>query len=129
MHFCENPLDVLDYYLLVNENGEISEFAEVESLDECITDDDIKYCTKKLKIGSKISFAKLVEASINFNEKESTETKAKISRKDDAQISSSGNRVSISSSGDCAVINSIGKHAVICCAGKNQSQKVKSVLG
>ena len=58
MHFCKNPLDVLEYYPLVNENGEISEFAEVESLDECITDDDIKYCTKKLKIGSKISFAK-----------------------------------------------------------------------
>lgn len=32
MHYCENPFDVLDYYPLVNENGEISEFAEVEPL-------------------------------------------------------------------------------------------------
>lgn len=133
---CKNPLDVLDYYPLVNENGEISEFAEVESLDECITDDGTKYCTKKLKIGSKISFAKLVEASINFNKKESTETetKAKISRKNPAKISSSGcdvkigssgNWAQIGSSGDCAVINSIGKHAVICCAGKKSIAKGK----
>lgn len=32
MHYCENPFDTLDYYPLVNENGEISEFAEVEPL-------------------------------------------------------------------------------------------------
>ena len=32
MHYCENPFDVLDYYPLVNENGEILEFAEVEPL-------------------------------------------------------------------------------------------------
>jgi len=32
MHYCENPFDVLNYYPLVNESGEISEFAEVEPL-------------------------------------------------------------------------------------------------
>lgn len=30
MHFCKNPLDVLNYYPLVDENGNMSEFAEVE---------------------------------------------------------------------------------------------------
>ena len=34
MHFCKNPLDVLDYYPLVDDNGKMSEFAEVEALDE-----------------------------------------------------------------------------------------------
>lgn len=29
MHFCKDPLAVLDYYPLVNDNGDISEFAEV----------------------------------------------------------------------------------------------------
>ena len=56
MHFCKNPLDVLNYYPLVNENGDMSEFAEVEALDECKTDDEKKFCTKKLKIGAKLSF-------------------------------------------------------------------------
>ena len=43
MHFCANPLDVLNYYPLIDENGDLSEFAEVEALDESITDDGEKY--------------------------------------------------------------------------------------
>lgn len=31
MHFYDNPIDALDYYGFVNENGELNEFAEVES--------------------------------------------------------------------------------------------------
>ena len=42
MHFCENPFDVLDYYDLVNTDGSFNEFAEVEALDECLTDDNKK---------------------------------------------------------------------------------------
>ncbi len=29
MHFCQNPMDVLEYYPLINDNGEFTEFAEV----------------------------------------------------------------------------------------------------
>ena len=65
MHFCKNPLDVFDYYPLVNDKGEIPEFAEVEALDEVLTDDKKKYCTKKLKIGAKISLARFIKASLD----------------------------------------------------------------
>ncbi len=71
MHFCKDPLAVLDYYPLVDENGEMSEFAEVEALDECSTDDGQKYCTKKLKVGAKLSFPALVQASVDFEFKKS----------------------------------------------------------
>lgn len=64
MHFCKNPFDVLDYYPLVNDKGEFSDFAEVEALDEPVTDDDKKYCSKKLKIGAKLSFSKFVEVKL-----------------------------------------------------------------
>ena len=47
MHFCKNPLDVLGHYPLVDEHGNQTEFAEVEALDEALTDDNKKYCTKK----------------------------------------------------------------------------------
>lgn len=66
MHFCENPFDVLDYYDLVNTDGSFNEFAEVEALDKCLTDDNKKYCTKKLKIGAKLSFSGFVNACIEF---------------------------------------------------------------
>lgn len=32
MHFCEEPFDVLNYYSLVDENGDISDFADVEAV-------------------------------------------------------------------------------------------------
>ena len=89
MHFCKNPLAVLDYYPLVDYNGKMSEFAEVEALDKCFTDDNEKYCTKKLKIGAKISFPALVQASVNFEfEKDDTKAKTKRHDKDDEKISS-----------------------------------------
>jgi hypothetical protein len=66
MHYCHEPLAVLDYYDLVDENGEIPEFAEVEPLDKEHTDDSAKFCTRKLKIKSKISLAKLVKAQISY---------------------------------------------------------------
>ena len=34
MHFCKDPLAVLDYYPLVDDNGNLTEFAEVEALDK-----------------------------------------------------------------------------------------------
>ena len=39
MHFCENPLDVLDYYPLLNDDAKPNEFAEVEALADTVTDD------------------------------------------------------------------------------------------
>ena len=132
MHFCKNPLDVLEYYPLVNEKGEINEFAEVESLDNAETDDDKKFCTKKLKIGEKISFAKLVQESVNFEyEKNSTHIGssgdwAQIgSSGDGAKIGSSGYGAKIGSSGDGAKICSSGKYAVICCSGMDSIAKGK----
>ena len=53
MHYCENPFDVLDYYPLVNENGEISEFAEVEPLGKVFKREN-KCATNKLHIKAKL---------------------------------------------------------------------------
>lgn len=59
MHFCKNPLDVLKYYPLVDGAGNVTEFAEVETLDDVKTDDNKNFCTKKLKIGKKLSLWQL----------------------------------------------------------------------
>ena len=65
MHFCKNPMDVLEYYPLIDDNGEMCEFAEVEAMDETLTNDEKKYCTKKLKIGAKLSLAEFIMASFD----------------------------------------------------------------
>ena len=108
MHFCKFPLDVLEYYPLVDEKGNISVFAEVEALGKAKTDDGKKYCTERLKIGSEITFAELVQASIDEGIMENG---------DDARIGSSGNDARIGSSGDWARIGSSGDRAQIGSSG------------
>ena len=66
MHYCHEPFAVLDYYDLVEENGAVPEFAEVEPLDEEHTDGNSKFCTRKLKIRGRISLAGLVKAQIDY---------------------------------------------------------------
>ena len=131
MHFCENPFDVLDYYDLVNSDGSFNDFAEVKALGEVKTNDDKKFCTTKLKIGAKLTFAGFVKACVDFViEKTKTETdngssgdSAKIGSSGNyaqignsgnyAQIGSSGDSAQIGSSGDCAKIGSSGNYAQI----------------
>ena len=107
MHFCKYPLDVLEYYPLVDEKGNISVFAEVEALGKAKTDDEKKYCTERLKIGNEITFAELVQASIDEGNMEK------------------GDYARIGSSGDSARIISEGKNSVVCCAGANSWVKAK----
>lgn len=95
MHFCENPLDVLDYYPLIDKHGDIVEVAEVEALDECKTDDNKKYCTKKLKIGAKLLLKGFINAAVDFIYEKCTE-------KD------TGDSAKLASSGDGSVIAGIG---------------------
>ena len=115
MHFCENPFDVLEYYDLVNTDGSFNEFAEVEALDKCLTDDNKKYCTKKLKIGAKLSFSGFVNACIEFIfEKTKIE---EMDEEDSTQIGSSGDYAKIGSSGDSAQIGSSGDSAQIGSSG------------
>lgn len=115
MHFCENPFDVLDYYPLVNENGDFSDFAEVET-DKAETDDNKKFCTKKLKIGAKLSFSGFIKACIDFC----------IEKTKFVPDASSGDWAQIGSSGDWARIGSSGENSVICCAGDCCRVKAKN---
>ena len=119
MHFCENPFEVLRYYDLVNKNGKINEFAEVEALDEAFTDDNKKFCTKKLKIGAKLGLEGFVKACVDFTiEKTSFEfPDSNIDSGDYEQIGSSGDSAQIGSSGDSAKIGSSGDSAKIGSSG------------
>ena len=125
MHFCKNPFDVLNFYDLVDENGEFSDFARVEAPDdaEVKTDDNIKYCTTKLKVGAKFSFAGFVKTCVDFViEKTQSE---KPDSGDYAKIGSSGDYAQIGSSGYSAKIKSTGYDSIICCAGDDSCVSAK----
>ena len=119
MHFCENPFDVLDYYPLVNNKGGFSDFAEVEALADTKTDDNKKFCTTKMKIGAKLSFAGFVKACVDFtiNKTMVDIPKRKTNKAEDSVISSKGDSAQIGSSGYYAQIGSSGYYAQIGSSG------------
>ena len=122
MHYCENPFDVLDYYPLVDKNGDFSEFAEVEALGNVLKKDN-KSASNKLHIGAKLSFKNFIKACIDFTlEKTKIDQKittiAGINTTDDyVKISSSGKDSKIGSSGYSAQIGSAGNCAQIGSSG------------
>ena len=130
MHYCENPFDVLDYYPLVNENGEILEFAEVEPLGDVFKQEN-KSATNKLHIKAKLGLKGFIKACIDFTiektkieeiengiENDNSNNSAKIgSSGNSAKIGSSGYSAKIGSSGDSAQIGSSGNSAQIGSSG------------
>ena len=130
MHYCENPFDVLDYYPLVNENGEILEFAEVEPLGDVFKQEN-KSATNKLHIKAKLGLKGFIKACIDFTiektkieeiengiENDNSNNSAKIGSSGYyAQIGSSGDYAQIGSSGDFAKIGSSGDSAKIGSSG------------
>ena len=119
MHFCQNPFDVLDYYDLVRSDGSFNDFAEVEALADTKTDDNKKFCTTKLKVGAKLSFAGFVKACVEFVHEKTIKDmpESNVDSGNSAQIGSSGNYAKIGSSGNSAKIGSSGNYAQIGSSG------------
>ena len=129
MHFCENPFDVLNYYPLVDENGDISDFAEVEAVGEIYKDKD-KIATNKLHIGAKLGFKGFIKACVDFTIEKTRVEPMKDNIADNnsgcsAKIGSSGYSAKIGSSGDFAKITSSGKNSVVMAAGYNSIARAK----
>ena len=93
-HACENPIDCLSYY-----DPAHSVYHEVE-LDDVVDDenrDDSKICGKTIKIGAKLSIAKLVELLIGF-----------VKSKCDKANSATGDCSANSATGDCSANSATG---------------------
>ena len=128
-HYCVNPFDTLDYYPLIQPDGQFSEFTTVEAIDVPITDDGRKFATSTIKIGFKLGFKGFIQACIDFlyektikgmpnPEDVDVSNCAKIgSSGDDAKIGSSGYFAKIGSSGGSAKIGSSGGSAKIGSSG------------
>ena len=121
MHFCEDPFDVLRAYPLVNSDGEITEFAEVEAVGDVLNYKN-QSITNKLHIGAKLNLKGFVKACVDFTiEKTKFEidkdSDSDISSGDSAKIGSSGYSAQIGSSGYSAQIGSSGDYAQIGSSG------------
>ena len=119
MHYCVNPFDCLNFYDLVDENGNFSDFAKVKALDPPVSGSDGKFATKKLHIGAKLNFAGFIKACIDYTKEQTIDNmpKSDIDPGDSAKIGSSGDSAKIGSSGFSAQIGSSGDYAQIGSSG------------
>ena len=113
MHFCETPLDVLDYYPVLNDNCKFNRFAEVTALDDVQAEGN-KRATKKIKIGAEFSLRDFIKAAVSVCI-ERTGQDAKASGYY-SQLAASGNYSKLAASGDYSVVAGIGINNVAKCA-------------
>ena len=113
MHFCENPLDVLNYYPLLNDDNKFNEFAPVEALAETNKEND-KSVTTKLKVGAKLGLSGFIKAAVEF----SLEWLKKVDFNKEA---SSGNYSTLASSGNDSTLASSGNDSTLASSGFNST--------
>ena len=153
-HACESPLEVFDYYDMLN-----SRFAEVEHSGEIDKEENTtKVCSSKIKVKAELKLADIINLGVEWIKDVTSPAKlkketdlndncnnsakigssgnyAKIgssgnyaqigSSGDYAQIGSSGYYAQIGSSGNYAQIESTGNHSVVMAAGNNSIAKAK----
>lgn len=126
-HACKSPLEVWDYYDMLN-----SRFAEVEQsgkIDE--EKKSTKVCSSHIKIKAELKLADIINIGVEWLKDVTSPSKVKTDealndngdRKE--QIGSSGYSAKIGSSGDYAQIDSTGDDSVIMCAGNKSKAKAK----
>ena len=131
MHYCTNPLECLDYYPLVRDDGQLSDFAEVTAEEEPVTDDGKKYASKKLHIGAKLDLKGLISAAFSFlwetSEHDKIIEEGKAASGYAAQLAASGDDAKLAASGDAAQLAASGENSVV--AGIGINNMAKAALG
>ena len=135
-HACKSPMEVWDYYDMLN-----SRYAEVEQsgkIDE--EGNSTKVCSSHIKIKAELKLADIIKVGVEWLKDITSPSKVKAdgalndngdrkkqigSSGDSAQIGSSGDYAKIGSSGDYAKIDSTGEDSVIMCAGNSSIAKAK----
>ena len=136
MHFCEDPLDVLQYYRLVDKNGYMIDLAEVEAPDDEVQRMNSKSASRKLHVGSKLSLEQWIEEAVRVREdgkmsrytddgfekdilQEVSCLHGKFVATDlvDKVVACSGNNPHIGTLGGCSTIATSGEYANIMATG------------
>ena len=123
MHFCESPLDVFRFYPPTDEHGNLNEFAEVEA-EDAKTDDGIKFVTKKLKIGAKLSLSEFVNAGVEFL-LEKQEGKPATNTGDWSAATNTGNRSAATNTGDWSAATNTGNRSAATNTGNRSAASVE----
>jgi hypothetical protein len=116
IHFCENPLDVLNYYNVCE-----SRFAEIEA--DNVSDEkskDSKRVAKKVKIETELSLKGFINTAFKFLfEKTENDNDVQAASGDYSQLAASGDYSQLAASGDGSKCDVSGKNSIACSIGTN----------
>ena len=116
MHYCVNPLDCLDYYPLIGNDGSLTEFTDVTAEEEPVGDGK-KYATKKLHVGARLDLKGFIKAAFEFLWESAKIEDSKVNKENSAQLASSGDSAKLASSGYYAKLSSSGDYAQLASSG------------
>ena len=135
-HACKSPMEVWDYYDMLN-----SRYAEIEQSGKIEEEENsTKVCSSRIKIKAELKLADFINIGIEWLKDITSPSKVKTdgalndngdrkkkigSSGDSAKIGSSGYSAKIGSSGYSAKIDSTGEDSVIMCAGNSSRAKAK----
>ena len=115
-HACKSPMEVWDYYDMLN-----SRYAEVEQSGKIEEEENsTKVCSSRIKIKAELKLADIINIGVEWLKDITSPSKA------DGVLNDNGDRKKqIGSSGDYAQIGSTGEDSVIMCAGNSSIAKAK----
>ena len=126
-HACKSPIEVWDYYDMLN-----SRFAEVEQYGKIDKEEkSTKVCSSHIKIKAELKLADIINVGVEWLKDITSPSKIKTdgvlndNGDRNKKIGSSGYSAKIGSSGDYAQIDSTGEYSVIMCAGNSSKAKAK----
>ena len=125
-HFCENPLDVWNFYPLVDGNV----YHEVIGSGK-IDKDENKVSVENIKIGARLDLSSFINASVNFILEKASKKKifknVNATSGERANSATSGNYANSATSGYGAHSATIQKNTIACAIGRKA--KAKGSLG
>ncbi len=135
-HACENPLDVLNHYPLLDEDGNLNRFAEVDLEATTETNEsDSKRVGKRISIKAEIGLKGLIKASIEYLKETITNSSDKNAASGDysqlaasgygSQLAASGDGSKLAASGDGSKLAASGDYSQLAASG-NSSQLAAS---
>lgn len=126
-HACKSPMEVWDYYDMLN-----SRYAEVEQSGKIDKEgNSTKVCSSHIKIKAELKLADIIKVGVEWLKDITSPSKFKTdgalndNGDRNKQIGSSGYSAKIGSSGGSAKIDSTGEDSVIMCAGNKSKAKAK----
>ena len=116
-HSCENPLDVLNYYPLISDDGSLNRFASVKASGTISRhDEDSKIASASLLVEVELKLPEFISAAVNWIKAACTTEETAASGRS-SQLAASGNSSKLAASGRSSQLAASGRSSQLAASG------------